>query len=145
MLLAPLTSLRSKWAVGRRGRVNIRSIRNRRATRPPAHFQRNPPGGRGCFCVACSTRMTQIRALRSRLEKQPTDLRRRHHYLRRSTAALRGIGLSRDVLDLSQPLIESRMRFAVPPYLLATILAYLAYDQNGTRSVSLNFGGVAAE
>jgi hypothetical protein len=26
--------------------------------------------------------MTQIRALRSRLEKQPTDLRRRHHYLR---------------------------------------------------------------
>ena len=29
-----------------------------------------------------STRMTQIWALRSRLEKQPTDRRRRHHYLR---------------------------------------------------------------
>jgi hypothetical protein len=29
--------------------------------------------------------MTQIWALRSRLEKQPTDLRRRHHYLRDGT------------------------------------------------------------
>ena len=34
------------------------------------------------FRVARSTRMTQIWALRSRLEKQPTDRRRRHHYLR---------------------------------------------------------------
>jgi hypothetical protein len=34
--------LRSKWAVGkaRGGRIS-ESIRNRRATRPPAHFQRN--------------------------------------------------------------------------------------------------------
>jgi fibronectin-binding autotransporter adhesin len=31
--------------------------------------------------------MTQIWALRSRLEKQPTDLRRRHHYLRDGTLA----------------------------------------------------------
>src|SRR5208283_2776339 len=37
------------------------------------------------FCVARSTRMTQIWALRSRLEKQPTDLRRRHHYMRDGT------------------------------------------------------------
>jgi hydroxymethylpyrimidine pyrophosphatase-like HAD family hydrolase len=29
--------------------------------------------------------MTQIWALRSRLEKQPTDLRRRHHYMRDGT------------------------------------------------------------
>ena len=29
--------------------------------------------------------MTQIWALRSRLEKQPTDRRRRHHYLRDGT------------------------------------------------------------
>src|SRR5271166_5645099 len=37
-------SLRSKWAVGeaRGGRIS-QSIRNRRATQPPAHFQRNPP------------------------------------------------------------------------------------------------------
>jgi ABC-type sugar transport system substrate-binding protein len=34
------------------------------------------------FRVARSTRMIQIWALRSRLEKQPTDLRRHHHYLR---------------------------------------------------------------
>jgi hypothetical protein len=34
------------------------------------------------FRVARSTRMTQIWALRSRLEKQPTDLRRHHHYMR---------------------------------------------------------------
>jgi hypothetical protein len=83
-----VTSLRSKWAVGkaRGGRIS-ESIRNRRATRPPAHFQRNPPG-RGqlaVFHVARSTRMTQIWALRSRLDKQPTDLRRRHHYLRDGT------------------------------------------------------------
>src|ERR1700674_3383275 len=37
------------------------------------------------FCVARSTRMTQIWALRSRLEKQPTDLRRRHYYMRDGT------------------------------------------------------------
>jgi hypothetical protein len=37
------------------------------------------------FRVARSTRMTQIWALRSRLEKQLTDLRRRHHYLRDGT------------------------------------------------------------
>jgi hypothetical protein len=34
------------------------------------------------FRVARSARMTQIWALRSRLEKQPTDRRRSHHYLR---------------------------------------------------------------
>jgi len=40
-----VTSLRSKWAVGkaRGGRIS-EAIRNRRATQPPAHFQRNPPG-----------------------------------------------------------------------------------------------------
>jgi hypothetical protein len=46
-----MTSLRSKWAVGkaRGGRIS-KLIRNRRATRPPAHFQRNPPG-RGQLAV----------------------------------------------------------------------------------------------
>jgi hypothetical protein len=44
-------SLRSKWAAGkaRGGRIS-KSIRNRRATRPPAHFQRNP-AGRGQLAV----------------------------------------------------------------------------------------------
>ena len=100
-----VTSLRSKWAVGKavragpafRGRIS-KLIRNRRATRPPAHFQRNPPG-RGQLAVLPSggrrtrtTRMTQIWALRSRLEKQATDRRRRRHYLR--DGALEGFGKS---------------------------------------------------
>jgi hypothetical protein len=44
-------SLRSKWAAGkaRGGRIS-KSIRNRRATQPPAHFQRDPPG-RGQLAV----------------------------------------------------------------------------------------------
>jgi hypothetical protein len=51
-----VTSLRSKWAAGkaRGGRIS-ESIRNRRATRPPAHFQRNPPGrGRLAVFPRCS-------------------------------------------------------------------------------------------
>ena len=84
-------SLRSKWAVGkaRGGRIS-ESIRNRRATQPPAHFQRNPPAAASWlfFRVARSTRMTQIWALRSRLEKQPTDLRRHHHYMRDGTLVI---------------------------------------------------------
>jgi hypothetical protein len=46
-----MTSLRSKWAAGkaRGGRIS-KWIRNRRATRPPAHFQRNPLG-RGQLAV----------------------------------------------------------------------------------------------
>src|SRR6516162_249224 len=87
-----MTSLRSKWAAGKavraglavRGRIS-RSIRNRRATQPPAHFQRNPLG-RGQLAVfpRCSLG-PYAWALRSRLEKQPTDLRRRHHYMRDGT------------------------------------------------------------
>src|SRR5271165_6762361 len=49
-------SLRSKWAVGkaRGGRIS-QSIRNRRATPPPAYFQRNPPGrGRLAVFPRCS-------------------------------------------------------------------------------------------
>jgi hypothetical protein len=46
-----MTSLRSKWAVGkaRGGRIS-KLIRNRRATQPLAHFHRNPPG-RGQLAV----------------------------------------------------------------------------------------------
>src|SRR5580693_1306457 len=58
-----VTSLRSKWAVGKAVRAGLalkgaylsKSIRNRRATRPPAHFQRNPPGrGRLAVFPRCS-------------------------------------------------------------------------------------------
>src|SRR5215470_17710781 len=76
-------SLRSKWAVGkaRGGRIS-ESIRNRRATQPPAHFHRNPRG-RGQLAVfpRCSLLTYRSRyARRSRLEKQPTDLRRKICY-----------------------------------------------------------------
>src|SRR6266853_7057034 len=85
-----VTSLRSKWAAGkaRGGRIS-ESIRNRRATQPPAHFQRNPPGrGRLAVFPRCSLLTYQSRyARRSRLKKQPTDLRRRHHYMRDGTLA----------------------------------------------------------
>jgi hypothetical protein len=65
-----------------RGRIS-ESIRNRRATPPLAHFQRNPPGrGRLAVFPRCSLLMSAAAdARRSRLEKQPTDLRRRHHYM----------------------------------------------------------------
>src|ERR1700676_4070614 len=58
-------------------------IRDRRATQPPAHFHRNPPG-RGQLAVfpRWSLLTYQFRyARRSRLEKQPTDRRRKPRYL----------------------------------------------------------------
>ena len=72
--------MRSKWAAGkaRGGRIS-RAIRNRRARQPPAHFHRNPVG-RGQLAVFphCSLLTYRFRyARRSRLEKQPTDLRRK--------------------------------------------------------------------
>src|SRR6516165_3426749 len=80
----PLASLRSKWAAGkaRGGRIS-KAIRNRRATQPPAHFQRNPLGrGRLAVFPRCSLLTYRFRyARRSRLEKQPTDLRRNQRYL----------------------------------------------------------------
>src|SRR5215471_5688371 len=56
-------SLRSKWAAGktRGGRIS-KSIRNRRATQPPAHFQLNPPGrGRLAVFPRCSLDPYQFR------------------------------------------------------------------------------------
>jgi integrase/recombinase XerC len=80
-----MTSLRSKWALGkaRGGRIS-ESIRNRRATLPPARFQRNPSGRSQLAVFPCCSLLTyQFRYdRRSRLEKQPTDQRRRHHYMR---------------------------------------------------------------
>jgi hypothetical protein len=50
-------SLRSKWTAGKAVRAGLalggrisKLIRNRRATQPPGHFQRNPPG-RGQLAV----------------------------------------------------------------------------------------------
>jgi hypothetical protein len=86
-------SLRSKWAAGkaRGGRIS-KLIRNRRATRPPAHFQRNPPG-RGQLAVfpRCSLLTYQFRYARhSRLEKQPTDQRRKPCYFADRTPGRKG-------------------------------------------------------
>src|SRR5271165_1830049 len=84
---------RSKWAVGKaRGGSISESIRDRRATRPPAHFHRNLRAGASWlfFRVARSTRMTQIWVLRSRLEKQPTDLRQYTCYFGDRTLACKG-------------------------------------------------------
>jgi len=88
-----VASLRSKWAAGKAvqaglalgGRIS-KSIRNRRAMQPPAHFQSNPPGrGRLAVFPRCSLLTYRSRyARRSRLEKQPTDpasAGRRHHYM----------------------------------------------------------------
>src|SRR5260370_42069454 len=66
----------------RGGRLS-EAIRNRRATQPTAHFHRNP-AGRGQLAVfpRCSLLTYQFRyARRSRLEKQPTDRRRKPRYL----------------------------------------------------------------
>jgi hypothetical protein len=64
-----MTSLHSKWAAGKAVRAGLavgerisKSIRNRRATQPPAHFQRNPLG-RGQLAVfpRCSLDPYQFR------------------------------------------------------------------------------------
>src|SRR5215467_11848619 len=95
-----MTSLRSKWAAGKAVRAGLavggrisRSIRNRRATQPPAHFHRNPPG-RGQLAVfpRCSLLTYQFRyARRSCLEKQPTDLRRKACYFGDRTLTMPGM------------------------------------------------------
>src|SRR5580658_809294 len=58
----------------RGGRIS-ESIRNRRATPPPAHFHRNPSGrGQLAVFLRCSLLTYRFRyARRSRLQKQPTD------------------------------------------------------------------------
>src|SRR5271155_5507448 len=62
--------------------ATLESIRDRRATQPPAHFHRNPPGrGQSAVFLRCSLLTYQSRyARRSRLEKQPTDRRRKPCY-----------------------------------------------------------------
>ena len=91
-------SLRSKWAAGKARRGSISEwIRDRGATRPPAHFQRNPLGrGRLAVFLRCSLLTYQFRYARhSRLEKQPTGLRRKASYfVNRTRATLQSCWLS---------------------------------------------------
>ena len=87
-------SLRSKWAAGKAVRAGLAvegAYLNRyvtdeqRSRRPIFNATLRAAAGWLFFRVARSTRMTQIWALYrqslGRLEKQPTDLRRRHHYM----------------------------------------------------------------
>src|ERR1700736_6666573 len=84
---------------GGRGRMS-KSIRNRRATQPPAHFQTQSSGPRpvGCFSALLARPVSiQIWALyrqsgSDRLERQPTDLRRHPHYMRDGALAVGVVG-----------------------------------------------------
>src|SRR6516165_12663756 len=74
----------------RGGRIS-KLIRNGRATQPPAHFHRNPVG-RGWSAVfrRCSLLAYRFRYARhSRLEKQPTSLRRKTCYFEDRTLGLK--------------------------------------------------------
>ena len=87
-------SLRSKWAAGKAVRAGLAlkgAYLNRYVTdeqhsrRPIFNATLRAAASWLFFRVARSARMDQIWALRSRLEKQPTDLRRHHHYMRDGT------------------------------------------------------------
>src|SRR5260221_14786031 len=105
-------SLRSKWAAGpaaagREERSIFESIRDRRATQPPAHFHRNPPGrGQLAVFLRCSLLTYQFRyARRSRLEKQPTDpaaAGRKPCYLWDRTRALVAFSAFEDLVGKTQ-------------------------------------------
>src|ERR1700676_2217868 len=79
-----VTSLRSKWAAGKAVRAGLavegaylnRYVTDEQRSRRPIFIATLRAAASWLFFrVARSTRMTQIWALRSRLEKQPTDLR----------------------------------------------------------------------
>src|ERR1700676_581384 len=84
-----VTSLRSKWAAGKAVRAGLavegaylnRYVTDEQRSRRPIFIATLRAGASLLFFrVARSTRMTQIWALRSRLEKQPTDLRQNTSY-----------------------------------------------------------------
>src|SRR5271165_3952852 len=123
-------SLRSKWAVGKAVRAGLavegasrtiltlrygflppgtKMVRDvtdeQRSRRPIFNATLRAAAGWLFFRVARSTRMTQIWALyrqsgSDRLEKQPTDLRRRHYYMRDGTLA--GRTASRDRSNIGE-------------------------------------------
>ena len=69
-----------------RGRISERYVTDeQRSRRPIFNATLRAAASWLFFRVARSTRMTQIWALRSRLEKQPTDLRRNSRDLRDGT------------------------------------------------------------
>src|SRR5271156_6477008 len=81
--------LRSKWAAGKAVRAGLalegaylnRYVTDEQRSRRPIFIATLRAGASWLFFrVARSTRMTQIWALRSRLEKQPIDLRQHTSY-----------------------------------------------------------------
>jgi hypothetical protein len=89
-----VTSLRSKWAAGKAVRAGLAvegAYLNRyvsdeqRSRRPIFNATLWTAASWLFFRVARGPVSIQIWALRSRLEKQPTDLRRCHHYMRDHT------------------------------------------------------------
>ena len=81
--------MRSKWAAGKAFRAGLavegaylkRYVTDEQRSRRPIFIATLWAGASWLFFrVARSTRMTQIWALRSRLEKQPTDLRQNTSY-----------------------------------------------------------------
>ena len=97
-------SLSSKWAAGKPVRAGLAlkgAYLNRYVTdeqhshRPIFDATLRAAASWLFFRVARSARMDQIWALRSRIEKQPTDLRRHHHYMRDGTLLHRLIYIQR--------------------------------------------------
>src|ERR1700739_3383874 len=93
-----VTSLRSKWAVGKAVRAGlalegaylIRYVTDEQRRRRPIFNATLRAAASWLFFRPAAAGLArpvwiQIWALRSRLEKQPTDLRRRHHYMRDGT------------------------------------------------------------
>ena len=94
-----MVSLRSKWAAGKAVRAGLavegayldRYVTDEQRSRRPIFIATlRAVASWLFFCVARSTRMNQIWALRSRLEKQPTDRRRKQCYLWDSTLVASG-------------------------------------------------------
>src|ERR1700741_1329539 len=137
-----MTLLRSKWAPGkaRGGRIS-KSIRNRRATQPPAHFHRNPMG-RGQLAVfpRCSVLTYRFRyARRSRLEKQPTERRRK-------ACSIRGQDTNREKFG---PGVHSRCdsicRRLCRTALLSILLFIAGCDPGGKRADMVILNGAEPE
>ena len=89
--------MRSKWAAGKAVRAGLaeegaylnRYVTDEQGSRRPIFIATLWAGASWLFFrVAHSTRMTQIWALRSRLDKQPTDLRQNTSYFGDRTLAL---------------------------------------------------------
>ncbi len=101
--------MRSKWAAGKAVRAGLalegaylnRYVTDEQRGRRPIFIATLWAGASWLFFrVARSTRMTQIWALRSRLEKQPTDLRQYTSYFGDRTLAQFRVGCRTEILRL---------------------------------------------